>query len=49
MLSPKDNISIKDYILYNSICTFNARTSGGTNTAIVNCVPQKELKLNTRL
>jgi hypothetical protein len=49
MLSPKDNISIKDYTLYNYICTSIARTSGGTSIAIANCVPQKELKLNTRL
>jgi hypothetical protein len=49
MLSPQDNISIKGYTLYNYICTSNARTSGGTSIAIANCVPQKELKLNTRL
>jgi hypothetical protein len=42
-------ISIKDYILYNYICTSNARTSGGTSIAIANCIPQKELKLNTKL
>jgi exonuclease III len=39
MLSPKDNISIKDYSLYNYICTSNARTSGGTSIAIANCIP----------
>jgi hypothetical protein len=49
MLSPKDNISIKDNTLYNYICTSNASTSGGTSIAISNCVPQKELKLNTIL
>ena len=49
MLPENDNLTLKNYSLYNYICTSNLRTSGGSTIAVANTVAQSKINLNTTL
>ena len=48
-LKQSDNISFRDYNMFNYICPDGQRTSGGTSVMVKSSIPHSQFDLNTNL